>query len=162
MFQSIAVKGLLYVALAAVPIGAGFYVAKGHEGEIKVLKEDVGKKTKEIEDKKAKITNLEGDVKKLKSENADLKLINQTNDEIKEATGKVTAAEKLIDTKVADIEAKFKAMPQTDNNLRAKQAAVSMERSKGLWLSYCIANPKHARCVPVAPATTASAASSAK
>lgn len=159
--KSGAAKVLLYLALAAIPIGWGYYVANGKDGQITELKEQVSKQTGQIEGLKLDVKARDGDIATLKNQLQDQKIVKETEDKLRETQGKLTEAEKLIDQKVADINKKYDALPKNDVNAQARKRELSSERVKGLWLSYCLAYPKNVRCVQAAPAAAASAAAQA-
>jgi hypothetical protein len=70
--------------------------------------------------------------------------------EVKQEEAKVekakTEARVYVEKKVAAIEEKYKAMPPTPDNEGRKAVEVSLERSKGLWLAYCLQEPQDQAC----------------
>jgi hypothetical protein len=54
--------------------------------------------------------------------------------------------ETQLDSTLQTIETKYSKLPKTDSNIKAKEQEVSLQRIKGLWLSYCIAKPQSERC----------------
>lgn len=74
---------------------------------------------------------------------------------------KVSSIAKAHVQSVQNIEQKYKQLPQTDDNAKAKEAELSADRMKRLWQVFCIPNPGYKDCAANAPDPAASFAASA-
>lgn len=144
---------IIYLILAAVPIGYAFWHVQGYKGEIKTKTEDIDLKDKKIKEMDAEIDGIrqlvagrDSEIKLLQEQLKDIKLAQETAEKIQASQTKMTEAEKLIDESVQGINRKYASIEKSDASERARKRDISRERVKGLWLSYCIAYPDNQRC----------------
>lgn len=108
----------------------------------------------EINRIKGELTKAEGINKDLSAENTRLKSSGKITDDV---TAKVQEQGKVLDERysemqkqVADklkaIERKYGAATPSKENEDRKTIEISLERSKGVWLMYCLAEPKAKEC----------------
>jgi predicted phage tail protein len=57
-----------------------------------------------------------------------------------------TQANEYVENKLAAIEAKYKDLEKSAANEERKRVEISLERAKGLWLSYCLQEPQNKAC----------------
>lgn len=115
-----------------------------------------------IDSKNNRISYLEEAYKRVEGERdtalEELRLKNQSDKASSEVTEKLqenkvtdakkqTDAEKAVKKKINEINEKYSKLPDTPNNQRLKETEIATERVRGLWKSYCIAEPKAVDCV---------------
>lgn len=111
-------------------------------------------KNERIKSQEEKIVKLNQDNEKLKTElakKAKSETVTETaKQEVKQAEVKVdkakTQANLYVEKKLADIEKKYAAMEQTAANQERKRTEISLERAKGLWLTFCLQEPLEQAC----------------
>lgn len=110
------------------------------------------------------ITQLKDDVVTISADRDALKTVNQnltkalasataTKDVVNETKGtevKVekasTEASKIVAKRLAEIEAKYANMAKTEQTAKLKATEISLERAKGIWLTYCLQEPAEKAC----------------
>lgn len=102
----------------------------------------------EVSNQKGKVTALEEELaKKVKSE----VVTEAVKEEVKVAEVKVvkakTEASVYVEKKVAEIDAKYDALPVNPSNDSRKAVEKSLERSKGMWMTYCLQEPTVSACL---------------
>lgn len=65
---------------------------------------------------------------------------------VKEDKKRYDALSKQVGEKLSAIEAKYSALEPTKDNLDRKTIEISLERSKGVWLMYCLAVVEAKEC----------------
>lgn len=65
--------------------------------------------------------------------------------EVKQEKAKTEAAV-IVEKKLEAIEAKYAKLEQSKANEDRKRVEISLERAKGLWLTYCIQEPQDKAC----------------
>lgn len=111
-------------------------------------------KNKKIDELNTSVTELKAKNEQLsktiedkgKSDDVTTTVVADTKEqEVKIVTGKTVAA-KYVDNKLAEIEAKYALREQTTENAQRKALEVSLERAKGMWLTYCLQEPEEKPC----------------
>ena len=110
----------------------------------------------------AEAKRLDGELTKAGKANADLAVENNrlkqsagiTDDvtnsvaqKSKELDSRYSEMQKQVSTKLKAIEAKYSAQEPTKESLDRKAIEISLERSKGVWLLYCLGEPQAKECV---------------
>lgn len=107
-----------------------------------------------IKTQATEIIRLNGENKQLKDEAVKDVQSGQVTEKVKAAT-KVeeakpekakTVAGVYVEQKLADIEKKYAAKEQNAANTERKRTEISLERAKGLWMTYCLQEPEVAAC----------------
>lgn len=57
-----------------------------------------------------------------------------------------TEASRIVTKRLLDIEAKYAKMAQTEQTAKLKATEISLERAKGIWLTYCLQEPAEKAC----------------
>lgn len=57
-----------------------------------------------------------------------------------------TEASKIVNKRLAEIEAKYAGMEKNDQTSKMKAVEISLERAKGIWLTYCLQEPAEKAC----------------
>lgn len=126
-------------------------------GNFKILdtkNEKISNLTNQLTTTQGQLTTMTG-----KYEAAKLELVKKTQsdvatedakqavkqEEVKQVAAK-TQANQYVDKKVAEIDAKYNQLPATQANTDKKRVETSLERAKGLWLTYCLQAPQDAAC----------------
>lgn len=73
-------------------------------------------------------------------------LVAKLLDADKKAKEQATEAQKEVRDKIKEIEDRYRKLPDNDNNRTRKQTEIALERARGLWASYCIAEPAAKEC----------------
>lgn len=83
---------------------------------------------------------------KLKSEVVTEKVVEAVKkEETKQEKAKSQAAV-YVNTKLAEIEKKYATKEPSPTNEQRKNVEISLERAKGLWLTYCLQEPEEEPC----------------
>lgn len=150
MFNLTGLKGklewIVIIALIVVAAGGAFYVY--NQGQ---QLEKTQEKVKAVQESAATLeTGLEAGKKEFDDFKKSTDVNTGTNQAVVKETiiveTKSTEIEKRVSKQIAEINDKFKAMADTEENRLAKELEVSTERMKGLWASFCIAKPEHVNC----------------
>ena len=133
------IKGVL-VLICALAVYENCQILIAKNERIKAQGEEITKLTEDNENLKKEL------VKKAKSE----EVTENSKQETKQAEAKVdvakTKANLYVEKKLADIEKKYAAMEQTTANQERKSTEISLERAKGLWLTFCLQAPQEQAC----------------
>ncbi len=100
------------------------------------------------------IIRLTGENKKLRADAAAKARSDVVTETVKEAVKQEeakpiqtkTLAEQYVENKLAQIEEKYAAKEKSAANEERKRTEISLERAKGLWLTYCLQAPQEAAC----------------
>lgn len=111
-------------------------------------------KNQKLEKQEQKITKLEGEKKDLKQEIATKEqsqvITDTVTTTVRQAEVKVektkTEANLYVDKKLAEINTKYSQMEATPINQERQRTEISLERAKGLWLTYCLQEPAEQAC----------------
>lgn len=137
--QGYLIKGLLALACAGL-VWANFQMLQAKDDRIKLLDEKVAALAADNEQLKTDLVN------KGKSEVT----TEQVKVEVKVEEGKVakakTQANLYVEKKLAEIEKKYSEMEKTAANEERKRTEISLERAKGVWLSFCLQEPEVPAC----------------
>jgi signal transduction histidine kinase len=138
------VKGYIYKAVLLVVcvllVWANFKILDAKNDRITTLGNEVTAVTKKYEDAKAELA------KKAKSDAVTVEVKAIVKDEEVKVEKAKTEARVYVEKKVAAIEEKYKVLEPTPDNEGRKAVEISLERSKGLWLSYCLQEPQDQAC----------------
>ena len=133
------IKGAL-VLVCAVAVYENCQILIAKNDRIKAQNEQISKLTVDNENLKKEL------VKKVQSEAA----TESSKQETKQAEVKVdkakTQANLYVEKKLADIEKKYAALEQNGANQERKRTEISLERAKGLWLTFCLQEPQEQAC----------------
>lgn len=111
-------------------------------------------KNERLKTQAEEITRLQSDNKKLRDEIQTKAKSDAVTDAVKAEIKKEeavpvqakTLAEQYVENKLASIEKKYAAKEQNAANEERKRAEISLERAKGLWLTYCLQAPQTVAC----------------
>lgn len=143
MFTDKVKSWLLDGVIAALCVGllyTGFQVIDG--------------RNKHIEDQDRIIVALQNENTQLKIEAVNKVKSDAVTEEVKTVVKQAetkpaqvkTLAQQYVDNKLADIDKKYAELPQSAINDERKRTEVSLERAKGLWLTYCLQEPQYVAC----------------
>lgn len=114
-----------------------------------------------IDGLKDKVINLKSDKKVLEEKNKELKtdiknkvISDDTTEEVKVEVKAVevkqekvkTQAAKQVEKKLEEINQKYEKLEQSQVNQERKAIEISLERAKGLWVTYCNQAPTEEAC----------------
>lgn len=139
----------ILLALVAVLGFAGYQYVRASklEANVAVLTTQVSGLTADLQ--KANKTNADNQ-KELERLRQGTTITDQvTGDHAKnEQAGKVQydALQKKVAERLKAIEAEYAAKEKTEENAKRKAVAISLERSRGIWLMYCNAVPAAVEC----------------
>ena len=83
---------------------------------------------------------------KIQSDNVTEEVKTAVKEEEKTPARAKTLANEYVEKKLQEIEKKYAAEEQTELTIERKRVEISLERAKGLWLSYCLQEPKEKAC----------------
>ena len=133
------IKGALVVVCAGA-VWQNCQILNAKNERIKTQDEAIVKLTQEKKDLEKELLNkgksdavTEGGKQELKQE------------EVKIDKAK-SQANLYVENKLAAIEKKYAAMEQTAANQERKRTEISLERAKGLWLTFCLQEPQQQAC----------------
>lgn len=138
------IKGYLiksvFVLICAGVVWQNWQMISAKNDRIKAHEETIVQLTKEKEDLKKEM------IKKGESE-AVTELVKEDlkKTEVKHEKAK-SQANQYVEKKLTEIEKKYSAMEQSAANAERKRTEISLERAKGLWLSYCLQAPEEQAC----------------
>lgn len=141
------IKGLL-VAACVGAVWANFKILDAKNQRISDQKTLIEARDKQIEEKDTEIKQLKEEAeKKAKS---DL-ITDAVKEGLKQAETKPiqakTKAQQYVEGRLEAINQKYSAMPPSAANDQRKATEISLERAKGLWLTYCLQEPQVAACI---------------
>lgn len=147
------VKGVL----ALVCVGAVYTTVKVFQAKndkIVIQQQTITAKDQVIEAKDTTIKQKDDDLKQVRQESVQTAKSADKTEEVKavvkqeeaKPTVAKTAANQYVETKLAAINKKYEALPQDSANAQRKATEISLERAKGLWLTYCLQEPQNAAC----------------
>lgn len=108
---------------------------------IQMLEESLQKTQKELKDTREELS------KRNESNDAGTKVVEDLDDKKKADQTDHSKAAEDVRKKVAEIEKKYKDKEDNANNRAMKETEIAVERARGLWRSYCIAEPTAKECV---------------
>lgn len=140
---TVIVLGVMVAAIAAAGFIAWYYY------------EQNAKTQSSLNDTNVKLGNLNTQLEQLQKNFDQLKASTdasrQVQAEVTEKTvvvkQKTSEIQKIVDERVEDIRQKYSELADTVENRTAREADISRERVSGLWETFCIAQPSHARCL---------------
>jgi predicted phage tail protein len=153
-----ALKGwLVKGALALVCVGALYATVKVFQvknEKIEIQQQTITAKDQVIEAKDDTIKQKDDTIKQVREETvkaaSSADATEAVKADVKQAEAKPTvaktAANQYVESKLAAINKKYDALPQDAANEQRKATEISLERAKGLWLTYCLQEPTNAAC----------------
>ena len=133
------IKGAL-VAVCAAAVWMNIQILSAKNERIKTHEATIVKLTKDNEDLKKEMLNKGKSEAITELAKEDLKKTETKHEKAK------SQANQYVEKKLADIEKKYAAMEQSATNLERKRTEISLERAKGLWLSFCLQAPQEQAC----------------
>ena len=143
---------LLPVLIGLLMIVSGYGAFLYHHNT--VLANTVQAQTTEITRIGGELTKAEGVNKTLADENSKLRGSGKITDDVatkvdekaKELDERYSEMQKQVADQLKVIERKYGAVAPSKENDDRKAIEISLERSKGVWLMYCLAEPKSKEC----------------
>ena len=133
------IKGVLAVVCAGA-VWQNIQIITAKNDRIATQEQTISKLTQDKEDLKNDIVNRSKSEVVTEQAKEDLKQV-----EVKQEKAK-TQANQYVDKKLADIESKYAVLEQNTTNAERKRVEISLERAKGLWLTYCLQEPREHAC----------------
>jgi predicted negative regulator of RcsB-dependent stress response len=131
------------IVLCALVVAGGYIAWDSYSDQKAKIAQLETEKTQKDE----KIQELQGnDTKDNDFKEAIDKVDTKTSEEIKQAQKEVTEAKRYVDKRLAEIDKKYKSLPDDEESSRAKTIEISLERARGMWAVYCIQVPKDPAC----------------
>ena len=137
--KSIIIKAISVVLIALV-LALGYKLYQSQKQEISGLNETVEQLKKDKEDLKKELS------KKTQSDEVTESIKEEVKEEVKQVEIKKSQAHILVEKKLNDIQAKYATLEQTEENKLRMETEISLERAKGLWLSFCLHEPEANPC----------------
>lgn len=133
-----------YVVLAVLSLVLFFGAKQWIDNKnlrIQALEQSLEKSQKDLKDAREELS------KRNQSNNAATEVVDNLDDGKKADQTDHSKAAEDVRKKVAEIEKKYKDKEDNANNRAMKETEIAVERARGLWRSYCIAEPKAKECV---------------
>lgn len=131
---------ILWLALCVSMVYGGYKLIETKNSRIDTLQTEV----KTVKTERDALQDVI--VKKVESDDKTEVVVAETKkDETKHEIAKTKAAV-YVDTKLKEIEAKYADQEQTEANRQRKAMEISLERAKGMWLTYCLQEPTEKAC----------------
>jgi chromosome segregation ATPase len=144
-------KSVIYkvvvVLLALALVWANFEMLQAKNARITDLNNQITSKTKEYDTLNGKYEALKVEMsKKVTSDTATEEVkADVKKAEVKQEAAK-TQANQYVEDKLKAIDSKYAALEQSKANEERKRVEISLERAKGLWLTYCLQQPQDKSC----------------
>lgn len=137
--KSYVFRGLFVLACAGA-FWQNFQILNAKNDRIDKLGEEIAQLNTKNEELKTELT------KKVKSDIiTEVAKEEVKQEEVKQEKAK-TQANLYVEKKLADIEKKYAQMEQSAANQERKRVEISLERAKGLWLTFCLQEPEEKAC----------------
>lgn len=135
----------LYAAIVALAALAGYnhYNLNVAKTSITSLKDSVVTITAERDTLRTANASL---AKELKAATATKDIVNDTKNTEVKVDKAATEASKIVSKRLAEIESKYSNMVKNEQNTKLKATEISLERAKGIWLTYCLQEPEEKAC----------------
>jgi Tfp pilus assembly protein PilN len=145
IYKLVAVLAVIAIALALV--WANFKMIDAKNERIDNLNSQLTSKNTQYDELSGKYEVLKVEVgKKVSSDGVTEAAKTEVKQaEVKQVVAK-TQAQQIVEDKLKAIETKYAGMEQTKANEERKRVDISLERAKGLWLTYCIQQPQDKAC----------------
>ncbi|BAW19059.1 hypothetical protein [Ralstonia phage RP31] len=145
-----ATRWLLRGLLALACVGAVYANFKIIDAKNKRIDEQIAT----IQQKDDQIKDKDGQIKQLKKDAVDKVKSDGVTESVKTVTKAAeakpveakTKAQQYVEGKLGAINKKYDALPHTTANDQRKATEISLERAKGLWLTYCLQEPQVTAC----------------
>lgn len=134
--------GVVIVALMLMT-AYGFQKLSTFQSKITKLKADVVEITASRDALKTANDSL---TKELAAAKVTKAVIVDTKDKEVKIDKAATEASKIVNKRLAEIETKYTGMEKNDQTSKMKAAEISLERAKGIWLTYCLQEPSEKAC----------------
>ncbi len=149
-----AVSGFFMPVLIVALLGLGFYTFNVYSDRgalqttVSSLHNEVGQLGEQLKSTAATNKRLASEIDLLKKSQT---ITDDIKDKLdagaKEDKKRFEAMSKQVGDKLAAIEAKYKALEPTKDNLDRKAIDISLERSRGVYHMYCLVEPAAKECV---------------
>lgn len=136
------IAGVVIVALMLMT-AYGFQKLSAFQSKITSLKADVVEITASRDALKTANDSL---TKELAAAKVTKAVIVDTKDKEVKIDKAATEASKIVNKRLAEIETKYTGMEKNDQTSKMKAAEISLERAKGIWLTYCLQEPLEKAC----------------
>lgn len=141
------VKGVIGLACIGA-VYANVQILKAKDQRIQDQQAVIAQKNETIKNKDGEIDRLKQEaLKKVASDKQTEAVKAEVKQEEAKPVAQKTLAQQYVDNKLDAINKKYSALPQDSQNAQRKATEISLERAKGLWLTYCLQEPKVAACV---------------
>jgi isoleucyl-tRNA synthetase len=161
MFTAIgtAFSGILSKVLLAGVVGMGglalwqYTKANSLDKDLIQVKNSLKTVSDKYDTLKKDYANLEDQLKKAQASKQVDEIIRTENEKTTIVyKDRFDMVDKKVNEKVRAIQEKYAQLEQNTTNIEARDREVSAERIGGLWNSFCVNNPSHARCATASTA----------
>lgn len=136
-----------FVGLCVGAVWANFKILDAKNQRISDQKTLIETRDNQIKEKDDEIKQLKEDAKKKAQSDEVTETVKAG---VKQAEEKPiqakTKAQQYVEGKLDAINKKYAALPPSAANDQRKATEISLERAKGLWLTYCLQEPKVVAC----------------
>lgn len=141
------IKATVIVVVALALVWANFKMIDAKNERIDNLSNQLTSKQADYDTLNGKYEALKIDVSKKASSDGvtEVAKVEVKQAEVKQEAAKAQAAQ-IVENKLKAIETKYAGLEQTQANEERKRVEISLERAKGLWLTYCIQQPQDKAC----------------
>lgn len=140
------VKGVMALLCVGAVWGV-FQIFEAKDKRIEAQAEVIKSKDQQIEQKSEELKQAKAEgVQKGKSDDMTETVKAEVKKEEAKPVAQKTLAQQYVDNKLDAINDKYAKLEQSAANEERKRAEISLERAKGLWLTYCLQEPQVAAC----------------
>lgn len=130
----------IVIVVGALLASTGYFGYKYFTTEVKLEQNKVTTLTEKNDGLKTDI------IKKDSSDAVTAEVKQEVKKEETAVTKAKTAAKISVEQKMKEITAKYEAMEKTAENEKRKQTEISLERARGLFLTFCLQEPEEKLC----------------